>query len=205
MINDEMQDALNQQINMEFNSAYSYLSLAAYFEVIHLKGFAHWMRIHYLEERMHANKIFDFIVDRDGRVELLALDKPRLEWSSPLEAFEWGPRGRSEQQRGDLQAGGAGHGEARPRHPHLHAVVHQRAGGGGGHRQRHGGQAAPGRRQQRGPSSSWTRSWGRDLCPKRRTCRAMQTRVEGTTSLIKAIPAGVHPPTAPGPLRGVPA
>ena len=89
MLNNEMQDALNQQINIEFNSAYSYLALAAYFEAIHLKGFAHWMRIHYLEERMHANKIFDFIIDRDGRVELLGLAKPRLEWSSPLEAFEW--------------------------------------------------------------------------------------------------------------------
>jgi ferritin len=89
MLNDEMQNALNQQINIEFNSAYSYLSLAAYFEAIHLKGFAHWMRIHYLEERMHANKIFDFIIDRDGRIDLLALAKPRKEWNSPLEAFEW--------------------------------------------------------------------------------------------------------------------
>jgi ferritin len=89
MLSDEMQDALNQQINVEFNSAYSYLALAAYFEDIHLKGFAHWMRIHYIEERMHANKIFDFVIDRDGRVELLAVKEPRKEWGSSLEAFEW--------------------------------------------------------------------------------------------------------------------
>ena len=99
MVSKEIEDALNKQINVEFNSAYSYLSAAAYFEAINLKGFAHWMRIHYLEERMHANKIYDFIVDRDGRVELLALPAPRKEWGSPLEAFEWAleaERGNSE-------------------------------------------------------------------------------------------------------------
>jgi len=89
MLDKEIQSALNQQINVEFNSAYSYLSVAAYFEAINLRGFAHWMRIHYLEERTHANKVYDFIVDRDGRVDLLAIDAPQKEWASPLAAFEW--------------------------------------------------------------------------------------------------------------------
>ena len=89
MLDKEIQSALNEQINVEFTSAYSYLSVAAYFEAINLRGFAHWMRIHYLEERMHANKVYDFIVDRDGRVDLLAVDAPQKEWASPLAAFEW--------------------------------------------------------------------------------------------------------------------
>ena len=89
MLNKEVEAALNRQINVEFTSAYNYLAVAAYFEDINLRGFAHWMRIHYLEERMHANKIFDFIVDRDGRIDLLALDAPKKEWDTPLHAFEW--------------------------------------------------------------------------------------------------------------------
>jgi ferritin len=89
MLDKEIETALNQQINVEFSSAYSYLSVVAYFESINLRGFAHWMRIHYLEERMHANKIFNFIVDRDGRVDLLGVDAPMKEWDSPVAAFEW--------------------------------------------------------------------------------------------------------------------
>ena len=89
MLDNEVEVALNQQINVEFRSAYSYLSLAGYFEAINLRGFAHWMRIHYLEERMHANKIFNFIVDRDGRIDLLPIEAPKKEWHSPLQAFEW--------------------------------------------------------------------------------------------------------------------
>ena len=89
MLDKEVETALNKQINVEFSSAYAYLSVVAYFEDINLRGFAHWMRIHYLEERMHANKIFDFIVDRDGRVDLLGIDAPKKEWESPVAAFEW--------------------------------------------------------------------------------------------------------------------
>ena len=99
MLDKEIETALNKQINVEFISAYSYLSVVAYFEAINLRGFAHWMRIHYLEERMHANKIFNFIVDRDGRVDLLGVDAPRKEWESPVAAFEWAleaERGNSE-------------------------------------------------------------------------------------------------------------
>lgn len=40
MLKDEMQKALNDQINAELYSSYLYLSMAAYFESIDLKGFA---------------------------------------------------------------------------------------------------------------------------------------------------------------------
>jgi ferritin len=46
------------------------------------------MRVQTQEELMHAMKFFDHITERDGRAELLALDQPKLEWSSPLNAFQ---------------------------------------------------------------------------------------------------------------------
>ncbi len=87
MLSDRMQETLNRQINREFFSAYSYLALTAYFEDLNLKGFAHWMRTQHKEELVHANKAFDFVNDRDGRVTLSALEAPKVSWNSPVEAF----------------------------------------------------------------------------------------------------------------------
>lgn len=88
MLSPKMQDALNRQINVEFFSAYSYLALSAWFEAKNLKGFAHWMRVQYQEERVHAIKIYDFVHARDGEVELLPIAAPPRSWTTPLQAFE---------------------------------------------------------------------------------------------------------------------
>ena len=88
MITKAMQDAMNDQINKELYSAYLYLSMAAYFEDKNLPGFAHWMRVQEGEEREHAMKFYDFILERGGRVLLKAIDQPKTEWASTLEVAE---------------------------------------------------------------------------------------------------------------------
>lgn len=88
MIGKAMQDAMNEQINKEFFSSYLYLSMAAYFEERNLSGFAHWMRMQADEERGHAMKFYDFIVNRGGRVVLKGIDAPKIDWSSSLEVAQ---------------------------------------------------------------------------------------------------------------------
>ena len=88
MIGKPMQDAMNEQINKELFSAYLYLSMAAYFEDKNLPGFAHWMRVQADEEREHAMKFYDFILERGGKVLLKAIDAPKTEWTSSLEVAE---------------------------------------------------------------------------------------------------------------------
>ncbi|MBK7318609.1 MAG: ferritin [Anaerolineales bacterium] len=88
MINKSMQDAMNDQINKELYSSYLYLSMAAYFEDKNLPGFARWMRIQEAEEREHAMKFYDFILERGGKVTLKAIDAPKTEWKSTLEVAE---------------------------------------------------------------------------------------------------------------------
>jgi len=88
MIGKPMQDAMNEQINKELFSSYLYLSMAAYFEDKNLAGFANWMRIQADEEREHAMKFYDFILDRGGRVYLKAIDAPKTDWNSNLEVAE---------------------------------------------------------------------------------------------------------------------
>jgi len=88
MISKAMQDAINEQINKELYSSYLYLSMAAYFESKNLSGFAHWMRIQEGEEREHAMKFYDFLLERGGQVSLKVIDAPPATWKSDLELFK---------------------------------------------------------------------------------------------------------------------
>lgn len=88
MISKKMQDAMNEQIKHELESAYLYLSMAAYFHSLGLDGMAQWMRVQTQEEMAHAMKFFDHLKDRDSRVELFTLSQPKKEWSSSLAAFQ---------------------------------------------------------------------------------------------------------------------
>ena len=88
MIGPRMQETMNEQIKHETFSAYLYAAMSAYFHAEGLDGMAQWMKAQAQEELGHALRFFNHINDRGGRVELLAIDKPQAEWSSPLAAFE---------------------------------------------------------------------------------------------------------------------
>ena len=88
MIGKRIVAALNEQVNAELYSAYLYLSMEAYFHDAALAGFANWMRIQTQEEVVHAMKIYDYVVERGGRVVLKAIARPQVTWKSPLDAFK---------------------------------------------------------------------------------------------------------------------
>lgn len=88
MFSKKVQAAMNDQIQREFESAYIYLSMAAYFDSENLPGFAHWMKIQFQEEQAHAIKFYDFVNDRGGQVILQALGQPPVEFQSSLDAFK---------------------------------------------------------------------------------------------------------------------
>ncbi len=87
-IKEIIQKAINDQIQMELASAYTYLSMAAYFESRAFNGFAHWMRMQRDEEDEHAMRFYRYLHDRDGRVELQALEKPPHDFGGPLDIYE---------------------------------------------------------------------------------------------------------------------
>jgi len=78
----------NEQVNRELYSAYLYLAMSSYFETVNMKGFAKWMRIQAKEEQVHALKIYDYIVARGGTVSLLAIEAPKVKWSSAGKVFD---------------------------------------------------------------------------------------------------------------------
>jgi ferritin len=88
MINPVVEKALNDQINAELYSAYLYLSMAAALEDMGLPGFANWTRIQNQEETFHAMKMYDFIIERSGRVKLAAIAGPPTEWKDVITVFK---------------------------------------------------------------------------------------------------------------------
>lgn len=88
MIDKRMEKAINKQINWELYSSYLYMSMAAYFESVNLKGFSNWMRVQAMEELTHAKRFYDFLTARGGRVVLTEIKSPPTDWKSPLAVFE---------------------------------------------------------------------------------------------------------------------
>jgi ferritin len=88
MLTQNVLDALNDQVRDEFHAEMQYLAIAAYFEDVNLPGMAAWMRIQADEERTHALKIFDFVLDRGGKAILHGIGAPVPEFDSPLAAFQ---------------------------------------------------------------------------------------------------------------------
>lgn len=87
MLGKKMEAALNKQVHAELYSAYLYLSMNSYFQSINLKGFATWMRVQALEEMTHAEKFYQYVINRGGRSLLEPIEGPPVKWASPLEAF----------------------------------------------------------------------------------------------------------------------
>jgi ferritin len=88
MLSQAVQDAINEQIKHEINSGYLYLSMSAYCESVNLSGIAAWLRVQWQEELSHAMKLFDYVGERGGRVTLQAIDRPPVNYKSPLEIFQ---------------------------------------------------------------------------------------------------------------------
>jgi ferritin len=88
MLTGDQEQALNDQLNRETYSSYLYLAMAAHFESAGFGGFATWMRAQADEEHVHAMRFFDYINDRGGRVRLLAIAEPPVDFGTPLQVFE---------------------------------------------------------------------------------------------------------------------
>jgi ferritin len=80
--------AINEQINSEFEASYTYLAMAAFCDQQKFLGAAKWLRMQSDEERAHALKLFDFVLARDGKVELKSIEQPPAEYESLGAVFE---------------------------------------------------------------------------------------------------------------------
>ncbi|GAA0754724.1 ferritin [Clostridium sartagoforme] len=90
MLSNTILNNLNEQVNFEFYSSYTYLAMASYAESIDLSGFANFFRIQAKEELDHAMKIYDYIFQKNGVVKLKEIIKPQSDFNSLIDLFERG-------------------------------------------------------------------------------------------------------------------
>ena len=83
----KVRDLINDQIAHEFYASHLYLAMAAQFERQNYEGFAQWMRMQSKEEDAHAMKLFDYLVERGGTIELKQIDQPPMDFGTPVETF----------------------------------------------------------------------------------------------------------------------
>lgn len=88
MINTKVEEILNEQINKEFYSAYLYLAMSAHFDEIGLRGFCHWTKVQAQEEVDHGMIIFDYLIARNGNINLKQIEAPQADFQDPLQIFE---------------------------------------------------------------------------------------------------------------------
>jgi ferritin len=87
-VNTTVLSAINEQINSEFEASYRYLAMAGFCERQKFIGAAKWLRLQSEEERQHGLKLFDFVLARDGVVDLKAIDQPSASFDSLAAVFE---------------------------------------------------------------------------------------------------------------------
>ena len=88
MISERIINIINSKINREFYSGYLYLSISAHFRELGLSGFSHRTREQASEEMNHGMKLFEFVIDRNGKVDLKEINSPVFNLGTPLEIYE---------------------------------------------------------------------------------------------------------------------
>jgi ferritin len=87
MISSKMAAALNQQIEKELYSSHLYLAMSSWCEAANLPGFAKWLRVQFDEERGHALKLFDYLLDRGAAAAVPAIAAPKAKFGTVQEVF----------------------------------------------------------------------------------------------------------------------
>ncbi|MGI6546020.1 MAG: ferritin [Fastidiosipilaceae bacterium] len=87
-LSDKLLKELNKQYNLEVQSAFIYRHMAIWANARDWGGMANWFEKQYEEEMEHAEKIYNYINERNADVELDVIEKPEGDWSSMLEVMK---------------------------------------------------------------------------------------------------------------------
>ena len=88
MLSDKVLAAYNNQITAELYASNLYLAMGAYFDALAYRGFGNWLRVQSEEERGHALRIIDIVVDRGGDVDIQSIEATSARFESPVAVFE---------------------------------------------------------------------------------------------------------------------
>lgn len=87
MLNKKIEQALNEQLEIEAYSSQYYLSIASWAEVNGLNGTAAFFYEQSDEERMHMLRVLKFINERGGKAVVPQIEKPVQEFDNITNVF----------------------------------------------------------------------------------------------------------------------
>ena len=87
-MSEKLAEAFSEQVTKELSSSVAYLQMSAWFDSFDLPGMASWMRIQSEEERQHALRFMDFVLDRGNKLVIGERKKPKSDFESPKAVFE---------------------------------------------------------------------------------------------------------------------
>jgi len=88
MISEKLSNALSDQVNAEYYSAYLYLAMSAAADKMGLKGAAHWLFVQAQEEMAHGTHMFEYILERGANPVFAAIEQPPAAFSGLNDIFE---------------------------------------------------------------------------------------------------------------------
>jgi ferritin len=88
LISEKMNDALNGQIGNELGASHNYLAMAAAFDDMGLKILAARFVEQSEEEREHAMKIYKYVLETGGKVQLGEIGKPKTKYKDAKEVIK---------------------------------------------------------------------------------------------------------------------
>ena len=88
MLSEKLTQALSDQVNAEYYSAYLYLAMSAAANQFGLKGTANWLFIQAQEEMAHGIHIYEYILDRGAAPAFAEIKKPPAAFANVHEIFE---------------------------------------------------------------------------------------------------------------------
>ena len=86
LLSPALEEALNAQIGREFGASLQYVSIAAYFQRDSLPELAGFFFRQADEERLHAMKFVDYILDTGGQVRIPAIPQPGHDFAAAEDA-----------------------------------------------------------------------------------------------------------------------
>ena len=88
MLSKNLINALSNQVNAEYYSAYLYLSMSAAADQAGLKGVANWLFVQAQEEMAHGTHIYQYILERGEAPVFAAIQQPPGSFPDVQKIFE---------------------------------------------------------------------------------------------------------------------
>ena len=88
MIKDKLSNALSNQVNAEYYSAYLYLAMSACMDRAGFHGAANWLFVQAQEEMAHGTHMYQYILERGAMPSFKNVEAPEVTVGSLKEVFE---------------------------------------------------------------------------------------------------------------------